>query len=131
MNINVCVSTIQLEQFNMYLYVLKDYESLFWMVNEEKCFLKFLRTSSNEKFLAFSFLQSNMHCVFVVCFEKLRVLLCIIGEEHCFQELLRTSCDKKFWTRSFQVISMSVPMFGANVSLLFLVLLFNHLINYS
>jgi hypothetical protein len=32
----------------------------------------------------FVFLQSNVHCLFVVCFERWRILFCIIGEEHWF-----------------------------------------------
>jgi hypothetical protein len=72
-----------------------------------------------------------IHCVVVVGFERLRVLLCIINEEHYFEELLRTSSDEKFWTFSFQIISMSFYMFGTNVSLLLIILVFYHLISCS
>lgn len=64
-------------------------------------------------------------------FERLKVLLCIINEEHNFHELFKTSSDEKFWAFSFQMNSMSFPMFGANVNLLVLVLFFNNLISRS
>jgi len=75
--------------------------------------------------------QSSVQCVFVACFEKLKILLCIVSEKHCFHELLRISNDEKFRALAFQVISMSFPMFGANVNLLILALLFNRLISYN
>ncbi len=46
----MCVSIIQLEQSGVYLYALKDYEFLLWIVDEEQCFLELLKTSSDEKF---------------------------------------------------------------------------------
>lgn len=72
-----------------------------------------------------------IHYVVVVGFERLRVLLYIINKEHYFEELLRTSSDEKFWTFSFQIIFMGFYMFGTNVSLLLIVLVFYHLISCS
>jgi len=50
MNINVRVSIIQLEQLSVYLYPLRDYEVLRWIIDEELCFLELLKTSSDEEF---------------------------------------------------------------------------------
>jgi hypothetical protein len=46
----MCVSTIQLEQSNVNLYVLSEWEFLLSIINKEQHFLELLKTSSNEKF---------------------------------------------------------------------------------
>jgi hypothetical protein len=88
-NINVRVFAIQFEQSNVYLYVLKDYESLLWMVGEEQCFLKLLRTSSNEKFWAFLFFNNPMCIVYLLYVLK--------DEEFYFASLVRNIDFKSFW----------------------------------
>jgi hypothetical protein len=92
-NINVCVFAIQLEQSNVYLYALNECEFLLSIVDKEQHFLELLKTSSNKKFWAFSFLQYSlnnpMYTMYLLyVFERLKVFLCIINEEHNFQELL-------------------------------------------
>lgn len=105
------------------------------MLVKNSVFWKILNTSNKEKFWTFSFLQFSLnnlvYIMYLLYILRVWVLFYIINKEHHFQKFLRISSDEKFWVLNilFQVFSMNFPLFGTNVSFLFMVLFFYHLIS--